>query len=108
MTHADGDTDGPRRVERRRARTGVFGIALFVGGPVLGAALAVLGLVLGVREDVRWLVLVIAGLIVGFGVTWAGLRILVSLEEARTADAREMPDESADPTDAPREAGPDA
>jgi|GEM_PF-2826179 len=86
VTHGDGLSDVERRRGRRRSRLGVLGVALFVGGPVLGTALAVAGVVVGLREDPRWGLLVLAGACIGFGFTFAGLRVLAHLEQARSVD----------------------
>ncbi|WP_353815850.1 hypothetical protein [Agromyces sp. SYSU T00266] len=87
MTHDDGLTDDERRLERRRSRLGVLGVALFVGGPVLGAALVVVGVIVALREDPRWVLVVAAGLAVAFGLTFAGLRLLTRIERARSDGA---------------------
>ncbi len=83
--HEDGATREERRLRRRRSRLGVLGVALFVGGPVLGAALVVVGAVGAFRDEPRWLLLAAVGLGVGFGLTFAGLRVLTNLEAARSA-----------------------
>ncbi len=59
---------------------------MFVGGPVVGTAVAVVGVVLATQEDPRWVLLVVAGIAIGFGVTTAGMRTLFALEDARAAD----------------------
>ncbi|MRX43397.1 hypothetical protein [Agromyces kandeliae] len=103
MTHDGGTTDDERRLERRRSRLGVLGIALFVGGPVLGAGLAVVGVVVGLREDPRWALLAVLGLGVGFASTFAGLRMLTRLEQARSVGTSPTGDapfgEPSEPTD---------
>ncbi|WP_438854616.1 hypothetical protein [Agromyces sp. M3QZ16-3] len=86
MAHDDGLTDDERRLERRRSRLGVLGVALFVGGPVLGAALVVVGSVIAFGEDPRWAFLVALGIGIVFGVTFLGLRLLTRLERAREVD----------------------
>ncbi|GAA1060725.1 hypothetical protein [Agromyces bracchium] len=94
MAHDDGLTDDERRLERRRSRLGVLGVALFVGGPVLGAALVVVGVVVALREDPRWALVAVLGLGIVFGVTFAGLRLLTRLEAARSAIAATDADSS--------------
>jgi MFS family permease len=86
VTHDDGLTADRRRRERRRSRLAVLGVAMFVGGPVVGTALAVLGVVLGIREDVRWVLLVVGGLGFGLAVAVMGLRLLLKIEAARAAE----------------------
>ncbi|WP_400995378.1 hypothetical protein [Agromyces sp. GXQ0307] len=98
MAHDDGLTDDERRLGRRRSRLGVLGVALFVGGPVLGAALVVVGVVVALREDPRWTLLAVLGGGVGLAMTFVGLRLLTRLERARGADAAaEPPDSEAPP-----------
>ncbi|MGR0321021.1 hypothetical protein [Agromyces sp. ZXT2-3] len=87
MTHDDGPTRDERRLARTRSRLGVLGVGLFVGGPVLGAALTVVGVVVALGGEPRWVLLAFAGIAVGFGVTFAGFRLLAHLEVARSDDA---------------------
>ncbi|MFC9918521.1 hypothetical protein [Agromyces binzhouensis] len=108
MTHDDGLTDDERRLERRRSRLGVLGVALFVCGPVLGTALAVVGAVVGLREDPRWWLLVVLGLGVGFGATFAGLRVLTRLERARSVGTSPMDDPVQPDSASPGRTGSDA
>ena len=107
VTHDGGLTDDERRLERRRSRLGVLGVALFVGGPVLGAALAVVGVVVGIREDPRWGLLVVLGLGVGFGATFAGLRVLTRLERARSVGTSPVEDPDQPDSASPGRTSPD-
>jgi hypothetical protein len=98
------------RAERLRAhRRGTIGLALFVGGPVLGFAGVVTGLVLGTPGPEWWLLAIPGGILVGLALHRIGLRMLLSAEDAREAIAREGdPADAPAPTPAPRpDASPD-
>ncbi|BDZ54219.1 hypothetical protein [Agromyces marinus] len=86
MTQGDGEAGNPRLPARRRARRGMLGVALFVGGPVVGTALVVVGIVLGLAEEPRLLLLAVLGVGVVFVATYAGLRVLFAVERAGGSD----------------------
>jgi hypothetical protein len=81
-----------------------MGLALFVGGPVLGLVAVVAGILLGMTGPEWWLLAIPGGILVGLAVHRIGLRMLLSAEDAREALAREG-DSSGAPAPAP---GPDA
>jgi hypothetical protein len=95
------------RAGRLRAhRRGTVGLALFVGGPVLGFAGVVAGILLGMTGPQWWLLAIPGGILVGLALHRIGLRMLLSADDAREALAREG-DPSAAPTPTPAP-GPDA
>ena len=97
MTHdgAAGDRtrgdQAPARGRGTRARRlGSAGLALFVGGPVLGLLLAVGGVVLAV-ERVAWWPFVVAGaIVIGVVLHRVGLRLLLASEDARAASGEQL------------------
>jgi hypothetical protein len=76
------------RARARRARThrlGNAGLALFVGGPVLGFAIVVAGIVLAAAGTAWWPVAILAAVGGGLALHGIGLRMLLAAEDAREA-----------------------
>ena len=107
MTHGDEVGAGTRRerarARARRARThrrGSAGLALFVGGPVLGFALVVSGIVLATAGTPWWPAVILAAIGGGLALHGIGLRMLLAAEDAREPEeslAEAQSDDDASP-----------
>ncbi|MBM7503421.1 hypothetical protein ACFPER_08065 [Agromyces aurantiacus] len=112
MTH-DGEGDAGARRERVRARArerrdrakrlGLAGLALFVGGPVLGFGIVVAGVVFAILESSGWPLVLLGGILLGLALHRIGLAMLLSAEATREP---ETPTEAEPPAPASPRAAP--